>query len=243
MQLNCDLGEDFGPWSMSVDDAIFDSIDQANIACGFHAGDPSTIEKAVRRAIEAKVRIGAHPGYPDLVGFGRRHMSMAADELAACLRYQIAALEGLTQCWGGRLTYVKPHGALYNDCVSDDKVRHAVYAAMANFPHLDLMLQAHSHFSHWQAECKPQSLTLIAEAFIDRRYQANGSLTPRSEKGAVLTPQEAIEQGRLLIEHGKVIDSTGSELDVVAQSLCVHGDNPKALSIARSLQHIIKMSS
>ena len=243
MRLNCDLGEDFGPWSMSVDESIYATIDQANIACGFHAGDPVSIEKALRKAIASNVQIGAHPGYPDLVGFGRRHIAMGSDELSSCLRYQIAALDGLTSCWGSQLQYVKPHGALYNDCVSDNRIRQAVFMAMRAFPHLQLMLQAHPEFAQWQREAESQGLSLLSEAFIDRRYQANGALTPRNQEGAVLDKESAIEQGRLLIQQGIVIDNTGNPLSVSAQSLCVHGDNADAVMIAQTLKQIIESSA
>lgn len=239
MQLNCDLGEDFGAWTMSVEPAIMEVIDQANIACGFHAGDPLAIENALKHAIEHKVSIGAHPSYPDLVGFGRRHIAMSAPELEACLRYQIATLRGLCELHGGKLEYVKPHGALYNDLVKDSGIRTTVMKVVAEFGDLHLMLQAGLWQQDFALEAEKYDLQLQFEAFIDRRYTDNGYLTNRREAGAVLPPDQAIQQAQQLIVSQQVTSQSGNALSISASTLCIHGDNSVALSLAQQVRELI----
>lgn len=239
MRLNCDLGEDYGAWQMSVDSAILPLLDEANVACGFHAGDPLVIEKTLIEVIANGLRIGAHPSYPDRVGFGRRHMAMEEGDLVACLRYQIAAINGLAECLGGAITYVKPHGALYNDLVTSAKVRRCVFLAVSSFKGLSVMVQAHPQRASFIAEAEEFNLALEFEGFIDRLYLDNGGLAPRAQDGAVLEPNAAIEQAQKMIETKSVVTQSGNIIGVDADTLCIHGDNPHALTVARAVRELL----
>ena len=242
MWLNCDLGESFGAWRMASDEKVMPMIDQANIACGFHAGDPLTISQTINSAVEHNLQIGAHPSYPDLVGFGRRHMAMSHEELVACIQYQVAALQSLVAIKGQTLKYVKPHGALYNDVLKHENVRHAVMSAVSEFDGLTLMLQAGQHQQQWRAEASELELALWFEAFIDRRYEADGSLRSRRLSGAVLPPELAYQQAKLLIEKGQVVTSDGLHLSIDADTLCVHGDNPDCVALVNKIRALLNNS-
>ena len=177
MQLNCDLGESYGNWNMGHDAAVMPYIDQASIACGFHAGDPLTMRKTLALAAQHGVTIGAHPAYPDIVGFGRRSMTLSRDEIIACLHYQMAALEGMAQSQGLALSYVKPHGALYHDMMGQDGVRAAILHAIASYHHpLTLMMQSTVKADMHREEAKIAGVKLVFEAFTDRCYGDDGSL-------------------------------------------------------------------
>jgi UPF0271 protein len=239
MRLNCDLGEDYGVWRISVDDKIYRFIDQANIACGFHGGDPVTIEETIKHAINHNLELGAHPSYPDIQGFGRRHMAMSNEELSACIRYQIAALKGLVEVQGGKLTYVKPHGALYNDFSRLENVRYSVLQAVSDFSGLSLMIQAHPDQQLFSALAREYSVELQFEAFIDRLYLNNGSLAPRGESGAVLNSKQALAQAKQLIEKGTVTTKEMDTLSVNAMTLCIHGDNPDALELSEQIRNLL----
>lgn len=239
MRLNCDLGEDYGVWRMPVDESILPLIDQANIACGFHAGDPLTIEKTLKQVIQHNLKIGAHPSYPDRLGFGRRHMAMEPSELVACLRYQISAISGLAHCFGGEITYVKPHGALYNDLVSNEQIRHSVFSALASFEGLELMVQAHPMQGTFIAEANEFGVDLQFEAFIDRLYLDDGSLAPRTLSGSVLDETSAVLQARQIIETNSVTTHSNNILAIKSDTLCIHGDNPNALNVARAVREML----
>ena len=239
MRLNCDLGEDYGNWRIPIDEQIYHVIDQANIACGFHAGDPLAIEKAIKHAITNDLEIGAHPSYPDIQGFGRRHMAMHSADLAACLRYQISALKGLVELQSSQLSYVKLHGALYNDFVKFDSVRSVVIDTVAEFSGLSLMVQAHPDHQEYSKLASNHGLELQFEAFIDRLYLQDGSLAPRGDCDAILNPQQAVEQAKRLIDSGSVITRHGHSLPVIASTLCVHGDNPDAVYIAQQVRNLL----
>ena len=234
MDLNCDMGESFGNYEIGHDKDIFPFITSSNIACGFHAGDPVHMEKTISLAMSHGVQIGAHPGYPDLQGFGRRSMKIAADELTSILKYQIAAIKGVTESLGGRLIYVKPHGALYNDAVGDFDIAQAVMAAMhAIDDQLFLLGLAGSSMAEWAAE---KSIPFVAEAFADRRYEDDGTLRSRSLPGSVLTePQKATEQVLNIVKQQKVSTYSGSDIPMAAQTICIHGDNPNAVAILRQI--------
>ncbi len=238
MKLNCDLGESYGAWSMPVEAEIMVYIDQANIACGFHAGDPVTLKRAIALALEHDVTIGAHPSYPDLQGFGRRSMSMKPAELTACLQYQIAALSGLAKMQGGAVHYVKPHGALYNDLMQDRALRKTVMQAVseAGDGELSLMIQAHPDHAALAAEAKDIGVNLIFEAFADRRYTDEGLLVSRHRDGAVLNDEEALAQAERLMDKQEVVSESGAVLSMTADSLCVHGDSPGAVAMARQIR-------
>jgi UPF0271 protein len=242
MKLNCDLGESFGAWQMPVDADIMKFIDQANIACGFHAGDPVVMKQALYLAKNSNVEIGAHPSYPDLQGFGRRSLAMPIKELIACVQYQVSALMGMASIVGVPVSYVKPHGALYNDMMLDPQVRTAVMQAVGsiNKGRLGLMVQSHAHNEALVLEAQEYGLTLIFEAFSDRRYTDEGFLQPRSQEGAVLTAAEALTQAKLLIEDGEVITVSGQRLPLQADTLCVHGDTAGAVEIAQQIRECMK---
>jgi 5-oxoprolinase (ATP-hydrolysing) subunit A len=233
--LNCDLGE-----GMENDAEIMPYIDQANIACGFHAGDPLQISKTIELAIENNVTIGAHPSYPDRENFGRQSMVLEADELFASLLYQISALDGMAQSRGASVSYVKPHGALYNDMMSNGEIRTTVMRAIGSYHHpLSLMLQATPEWKQHTEEGDAQNVTLQFEAFADRRYLQNGALQPRSEPGSVLEEDEALVQVERLLESGEVDSTDGGLLKLNADTLCVHGDNPSALIAIKAIREIL----
>ena len=238
MMLNCDLGESYGAWTMPVDEQIMVHIDMANIACGFHAGDPLTLQKAIGLAIEHNVAIGAHPSYPDLAGFGRRSLAMADDELIACLHYQIAALDGMARAQGGEVEYIKPHGALYNDLMKQPALRRTVMQAVASCSVADtpLMIQAHPDHQQLSQEAAEFGLVLLFEAFADRKYTPDGYLMSRKQSGAVLSEEQAYEQATRLMDDGIIVTSDDSVLSMPVDTLCVHGDSPGAVAMAESLR-------
>ncbi|NVK56184.1 MAG: 5-oxoprolinase subunit PxpA [Alteromonadaceae bacterium] len=238
MMLNCDLGESYGAWTMPVDAEIMVHIDMANIACGFHGGDPLTLQKAISLALEHNVTIGAHPSYPDLQGFGRRSLAMAEDELIACLHYQIAALDGMARAQGGHVEYVKPHGALYNDMMQDTQLRRGVLKAMACGPVADipLMIQAHPAHEQLAREAAEFGVVLLFEAFADRRYTPDGYLMSRKHSGAVLNEDDAFTQATRLMDDGVIIACDDSVLSMPVDTLCVHGDSPGAVAMAEALR-------
>ncbi|WP_421134496.1 5-oxoprolinase subunit PxpA [Alteromonas sp. A079] len=241
MKLNCDLGEDFGAWKMPLDSQIMTVIDQANIACGFHAGDPSAMKEALSLAAEHSVAVGAHPSYPDLQGFGRRSMKMAKQELTACIQYQVSALQGLADIIGTHVSYVKPHGALYNDMMQDTGILETVMesvAAMSSETH-SLVVQAHPDSEKVRTLAKQYGISLLFEAFSDRRYTDEGYLQSRAIAGAVLSKEQAFEQCERLINEGVVITTSGTPLTLNADTLCVHGDTAGAVDIALLIKALL----
>lgn len=232
IRLNCDLGEGFGPWCMGEDAAIMPLIDQANIACGFHAGDPLTMRRTIRLALEHGVSMGAHPGYPDLVGFGRRAMAVERTELIALVRYQVGALMALACAEGGTVDYVKPHGALYHAMMAQPEILEAVLEAVAGLKSgLALMVQALADNSATLALAARFDVPLIFEAFADRRYLADGHLAPRNLPGAVHEDEASIVQQALSLARGEPLRlDEGASLQLRADSLCVHGDTLQALA-------------
>lgn len=226
MKLNCDLGESFGSWTMGHDEAVMPFIDQANIACGFHAGDPVVLARTLALAKEHNVMIGAHPGYPDLNGFGRRSMKLSENELRQLLHYQISAVAGMAKVQGQTLKYVKPHGALYNDMMNDRAIRQTIMQAVADYPlPLTLMLQATTDFQKHKGEAHSRNLSLWFEAFADRAYQPDGQLVPRSERFAVHSSETMLAQVDQLLADNSVTCLNGTILSFPVDTLCVHGDN------------------
>lgn len=238
MKLNCDLGESYGAWRMAVDEHIMVYIDQANVACGYHAGDPVAIRDAIALAKKHNVSVGAHPAYPDLQGFGRRSMAMPEHELSACLHYQISALRGMTAIQQVTLDYVKPHGALYNDLMRDKALRKTVMKAVAEAGdgELPLMIQAHPDFADHRDEASEFGLELLFEAFADRRYDDDGFLVSRRKEGAVLNDSDAINQATQLMDTGTIMTATGNTLELNVDTLCVHGDSTGAVTMAEQLR-------
>ena len=193
--LNCDLGESYGAWTMGLDDQVMPHIDQANIACGFHAGDPLVMKKTLLAAKRNNVAVGAHPSYPDIVGFGRRSMKLAPAELIAVLQYQIAALTGMADNLGVEVQYVKPHGALYNDMMADGHIRSAVMEAIAESKRpLKFMLQATPAAESHRQEASAFGLEVLFEAFADRCYDDDGALLSRAKEGAVHSREKMLAQ-------------------------------------------------
>ncbi|WP_371374974.1 5-oxoprolinase subunit PxpA [Thalassotalea aquiviva] len=239
--LNCDLGEGFGRWQQGQDDKAMRHIDIANIACGFHAGDPLLIQQTLTLAKKYGVKVSAHPSYPDLVGFGRRSMQIASAELYAMIQYQIAAMAGMAATQGLTIEYVKPHGALYNDMMKESRILSTIMHAVSDFHlPLTLVIQADSQQSEYLQQAQALGLPLYFEAFADRRYLANGALQPRSEHGAVLKGPQILAQVKQLLETGTVTSASGQPLALNAQTLCVHGDNDAAIDTIEQIKLLIK---
>ena len=235
IDLNSDLGESLGTWQLGDDTAMLDLVTSANIACGFHAGDSLTLRQTCARAVERGVVIGAQVGYRDLVGFGRRFIDMDPAELAADVIYQIGALDALARVAGGRVAYVKPHGALYNAIVHHEEQAAAVVAAVAAVdPDLPVMGLPGSAFLRRAEEA---GLRTVAEAFADRAYTPQGALVPRREPGAVLhDPDEVARRMVRLVADGLVTALDGTDIAMHADSICTHGDSPGAVEMARAVR-------
>jgi 5-oxoprolinase (ATP-hydrolysing) subunit A len=235
LDLNCDMGEGFGAWTMGDDAALLDHVTSANIACGFHAGDPGTIHRTVKRALDKGVAVGAHPSLPDLQGFGRRRMNVSAEEAYDMVLYQVGALAGFATACGGKLAHVKPHGALYNMAAKDAKLAQAIAQAVKDFdPRLVLFGLAGSELVRAGRQA---GLKTANEVFADRTYQSDGSLTPRTQPDAVIhDPAIAIDRVRRMIEEGKVKSTGGPDVVVTADTLCIHGDEPGAVEFARRIR-------
>jgi UPF0271 protein len=241
VKLNCDLGEGYGNYHMADTAAIMPLIQQANIACGFHAGDPIEINQAVSLAVAHHVQIGAHPSYPDRQGFGRRHMRLSEAELYAFMTFQIATIQGLAARFGSRCAYVKPHGALYHDMTNDPAVRACVFQAIKDF--------AGEMFCLVPATLEPKvfldtatsiGLALEFEGFADRAYAPNGQLVSRAEPEAVLAPEAALSQARAFKEQRDITAIDGTALPLRVDTLCVHSDTHGASELLHSLSALCK---
>ena len=236
IDLNADLGEGFGIWRLGDDEAMLDVVSSANIACGFHAGDPAGLARTCRAAAERGVRIGAQVGYRDLAGFGRRFIDTSAADLTADIIYQIGALTALAHAAGSTVSYVKPHGALYNTIVTHRAQAEAVAAAVhAVDPSLPVLGLAGSEFF---AAAQRLGLRTVPEAFADRAYRSDGTLVPRTEAGAVLHDVAIIaDRVAAMIDRGSVTAVDGTVIDIVVESICVHGDSPGAVEIAHAVRN------
>lgn len=240
MLLNCDLGESYGNWTMGLDTEVMPYLDQANIACGFHGGDPVTLKRTLALAASNGVSIGAHPAYPDLVGFGRRSMNLSDEELTATLQYQISALDGMASIAGLTLDYVKPHGALYNDMMANTAMRGKIMDAISAYPKpLRLMLQATADSQLYREEAAERGLQLWLEAFADRCYDDDGRLLSRREPGAVHDRQRMLEQVKELAQHSVVRTVSGKELSLEIDTLCVHGDNAEGVHAIQEIRQLL----
>lgn len=240
--LNCDMGESFGAWTMGADDLVMPHIDMANIACGFHASDPRIMSHTIELATQHQVQIGAHPSYPDLHGFGRRSMEFEPHVLSEILIYQIGALKALCESKNATLSYVKPHGALYNDMQTDNSIFEAVVDAVSCF-HIPLMTLA-SQNNHQRLDIADRfDVPLLFEAFIDRAYLANGLLAPRTTTGAVLTSNEDIlNQLKQIVHYRKVTTLDGFVIPIEADTICVHGDNETSILRIQEISRLISSS-
>lgn len=239
IDINCDLGESYGRYQVGNDEAVFPYLSSCNIACGYHGGDPIHMEVTIERAIQHKVTIGAHPSYPDKQGFGRRKMHIPGKELKSIIKYQIAALKGMTESKGAEVKYVKPHGALYNSMWNDlEEAKYVIDAIQEIDSKLYLMCLAGSNVEQY---AKQNEVPFIAEAFADRLYVAGGTLMSRSIKGSVITdPELASHQVLDIVSKQKIKLSDDSQLDVSAQSICIHGDNQSAVKIAEAIHQLLR---
>ncbi len=244
LRLNSDLGESFGAWTLGMDAAVMPHIDQANIACGFHAGDPLVMQQTLALARTHGVSVGAHPGYPDLVGFGRRSLKCQPAEVAALLQYQMAALEGMARSQGLEIAYVKPHGALYNDMMADSALRQVIMQAIADYHRpLPLMIQATPEAASHRQEAQQAGITLLLEAFADRCYADDGKLLARSKPGAVHSKAKMLAQVKQLAETGTVTTISGNILTLEVDSLCVHGDNPEGVQAIAEIRQLLNQNA
>jgi 5-oxoprolinase (ATP-hydrolysing) subunit A len=241
MDLNADLGESFGRWELGDDERLVRHLTSANVACGFHAGDFSVMERTVALCREAGVAVGAQPGYPDLLGFGRRPMPFSPAEVESLVRYQIGALDAFCRAAGVEMRHVKPHGALYNQAAADPALAAAVARAVARFS-TSLALFGLASSEAMASAATDAGLHYVPEAFADRRYRADGSLLPRTEPDAVITdPAEAAAQAVWIATRGSVA-AGGASVALTAESICCHGDTPGAVEIASAVRRELESS-
>jgi 5-oxoprolinase (ATP-hydrolysing) subunit A len=238
VDLNCDMGESFGAWSMGADAEVLEHVSSANIACGFHAGDPAIMHRTVADALARGVAVGAHPSLPDLQGFGRRIMRVTPDEVYDLVLYQVGALAGFCRALGGRLAHVKAHGALYNMAAKDAVLADAVACAARDFdPSLVLFGLAGSELVR---AGRNVGLRVANEVFADRSYQQDGTLTPRARPDAMIRDlSAALAQVERMIREGRVRALDGSDVAVEPDTICIHGDEPGALAFARELRGLL----
>jgi UPF0271 protein len=235
LNLNSDLGESFGPWPMGSDEAMLRIVNSANVACGFHAGDPTVMMATAARARDNGVSLGAHPGFPDLQGFGRRRMDIPLGELEALVTYQIGALDACARAQGQRVTHVKPHGALSNMACAERKIAEAIARAVHRLdPTLILLAPSASQLVYAGRE---QGLPVVEEIFADRAYLDDGNLVPRTQPGAMVHGAEAsLQHVMRMVEERALISINGKRLPVNPQSICVHGDNADAVATAAAIR-------
>ncbi|WP_257348348.1 LamB/YcsF family protein [Pseudalkalibacillus decolorationis] len=242
VDLNCDLGESFGVYRLGNDEQILDYVSSANIACGFHAGDPSTMKETVQLALEKRVAIGAHPGFPDLQGFGRREIAVTPVEAYEIVIYQIGALSAFVKAEGGSLHHVKPHGALYNMAAKSSELASAIAEAVYRVDPT-LILYGLSNSALIKAG-ESIGLKTANEVFADRTYQPDGTLTPRTLPNAILHEQEIVlNQVVRMITDRKVCCLEGTDVDIRADTICIHGDGPNALNFARFIREGLEQAN
>jgi UPF0271 protein len=235
IDLNCDMGESFGAWRMGNDAALMDFVSSVNIACGFHAGDAGVMRKTVETAIAKGVAVGAHPGFPDLQGFGRREMKMPAQEIFDIVLYQVSALKGICEASGGKLHHVKPHGALYNQAAKDAGFAVAIAEAVKAIDKNLIFYGLSGSFLISEAE--KLGLKTASEVFADRTYQTDGNLTPRSEPNALIYDAgSVVEQVLQMIQTQTVTATSGETVPIKAETVCIHGDGEHALEFARMIR-------
>lgn len=238
VDLNSDLGESFGSYTIGSDDKIIPLVTSANVACGYHASDPVVMSKTIALAKEAGIGVGAHPGFPDLMGFGRRNMAVSPAEAKAYTLYQLGALFAFCKVNGVKMQHVKPHGALYNMAAKDYELSKAICEAIAEFDD-DLIVLALSGGELARA-AKDMGLRTALEVFADRAYEEDGSLVNRRKEGAVITDEkEAIRRVVRMVKEKKVTAITGKDIDITADSICVHGDGVKALAFVKQIRETL----
>ncbi|TAM89242.1 MAG: LamB/YcsF family protein [Candidimonas sp.] len=240
IDLNCDMGESYGVWKLGHDEAVLPFVTSANIACGFHAGDPATMRKTIHAAIEHQVALGAHPGLPDLVGFGRRDMNITPQNAYDIAVVQVGALAGVAASQGARLNHVKAHGSLYNMAARDKELAHALAQAVHDVDR-DLIFYGLASSVLVRA-AEEVGLRVAQEVFADRTYQSDGSLTPRSRPEAMIVDsQVSIDQVLRMVCEGKVRSVQGSDVSVRADTLCIHGDQPGAVLFAKAIRAALQV--
>jgi UPF0271 protein len=238
VDLNSDLGESFGHYTLGMDERIIPLISSANVACGYHASDPVVMEKTIRLAKEADIGVGAHPGFPDLMGFGRRNMNVTPAEAKAYTLYQLGALDAFCKAKGVKMQHVKPHGAMYNMAAKDYALAKAICEAIAEYDK-DLIVLALCGGQLLQA-AKDLGLRAASEVFADRGYEEDGTLVDRRKEGAMITDENvAIARVVRMIKEGKVTAVTGKDIDIQADSVCVHGDGEKALAFVNKIREAL----
>lgn len=242
IDLNSDVGESFGNYKLGLDEDVIPLISSANIACGFHAGDPAVMRRTIAIAHENEIAIGAHPGFPDLVGFGRRELNASLEEIKDYVIYQIGALQAFAVAQGMKLQHVKPHGALYNMAVKNTAIWDAVAAAVAAVDNrLILFVLAGPDRKDLEIIGARHGIRLAYEFFGDRAYNSDGSLVSRSEPGAVIHDGETVARKILkMVQEGRVVCKDGSEIELKADTICVHGDNPSALSLIKRIRETLQ---
>ncbi len=237
IQLNCDLGESFGIWKMGEDEAIIPLIDMANIACGFHASDPLNMSKTLKLAIKHNLQLGAHPSYPDLLGFGRRTIPCSTDEIKTLILYQVGALRALANSYGADISYVKPHGALYNDMMQNRAIFEAINEALYSYDKsLKLMVLSTPNNKKLKSNAKVE---LLFEIFADRAYSSDGFLVPRNQANALLSKDGVLQRVTLLQKEGVIYANDNTPLQLEADTICVHGDNKEALELVKTIRGIL----
>jgi UPF0271 protein len=243
VDLNADLGESYGPWRLGDDEALLDIVTSANIACGFHGGDPATLVRTCAAAVARGVTIGAHVSYPDRVGFGRRAMEIALDDLYADVLYQLGALDGIARAAGVRVAYVKPHGALYNRVVHDEAQAAAVVRALAAWSGPDSpepLAVLGMPGSALLRAAAGAGLVVVSEGYADRAYRSDGSLMPRSRPGAVLHEPDAVARRALRMARDGVVEADdGALVPLAVDSICLHGDTPDAVATAAAVRRVL----
>ena len=241
IRLNCDMGESFGIWKMGADEHIMPYISFANLACGFHASDAVTMNRSVELAKKYNVIIGAHPSYQDLVGFGRRSMSCSLEEIRSKVLYQLGALNAFCKAHSTVVSYVKPHGALYNDMMRDQNIYKAVLSAIASFDkNIKLMILSTPNNEAYEHTAKLYNISLIYEVFADRNYNDDGTLVSRMLPNAVISDElEIMQRVKGLQDYGYLESITGQRLYLKADTVCVHGDGENALSFVQALHKVL----
>ncbi len=234
VDLNADMGESFGSWKMGNDLELMNYVSSVNVACGFHAGDPTVIRQTIEWAIEKNLAIGAHPSFPDLQGFGRRKMELTAAEIFDCVLFQVSAVKGICEAFGGGLHHVKPHGALYNFAAKDKNSAQAIAEAVKKIDE-NLIVYGLSK-SFLISEAKKIGLQTQSEVFADRTYRADGTLTPRNEPNALIKEMDkAVSQILEMIENKRVTATNGEKILVKAETICIHGDGENAVEFAKTI--------
>ena len=241
IKLNCDMGESFGIWKMGEDELIMPHISMANLACGFHSSDSMTMSKSVQLAVQHGITIGAHPSYQDLVGFGRRSMNCSSSEITAIILYQLGALSGFCKAYGTKVSYIKPHGALYNDMMKDENIYKAILSAISSFDKsIKLMILSTPNYEEFAKIASEYGIELIYEVFADRNYNDDGSLVSRTKENAVVHDEnDVIQRVQILSNDGYINSINGKKLFIKADTICVHGDGKNALSFIKALKKVL----